>query len=57
MCIRDSNYHGQLANIIKMNTQLQDKLVTQTKYDGKPFLPHEIEDKGLEIVKEMKELV
>jgi len=40
-----------------MNTQLQDKLVTQTKYDGKPFLPHEIEDKGLEIVKEMKELV
>ncbi len=55
--IAEHNYHGQLANIIKMNTQLQDKLVTQTKYDGKPFLPHEIEDKGLEIVKEMKELV
>ena len=28
-----------------MNIQLQDKLVNQTKYDGTPFLPHEIETK------------
>ena len=40
-----------------MNTQIQDKLVQQTKYDGTPFLPHEIEEQGLKIVKELKELV
>ena len=40
-----------------MNTQVNDKLVNQTKYDGKPFLPYEIEEKGLEIAKELKELV
>ena len=34
-----------------MNTKVEEKLVNQTKYDGTPFLPHEIEDKGLEIVK------
>ena len=39
-----------------MNTQVNDKLVNQTKYDGKP-LPCEIEEKGLEIAKELKELV
>ncbi|HCG76083.1 MULTISPECIES: 2-oxoacid:acceptor oxidoreductase subunit alpha [Staphylococcus] len=55
--VAEHNYQGQLSNILKMNTQLQDKLVNQTKYDGTPFLPHEIEAKGLEIVKEIKELV
>ncbi|WP_154836697.1 2-oxoacid:acceptor oxidoreductase subunit alpha [Staphylococcus sp. Marseille-Q1834] len=55
--IAEHNYQGQLANIIKMNTNVQNKLINQTKYDGTPFLPHEIEEKGLEIAKEIKELV
>lgn len=53
----EHNYQGQLSNILKMNTNIQDKLINQTKYDGTPFLPHEIEEKGLEVVKEIKELV
>lgn len=55
--VAEHNYQGQLSNILKMNTKVEEKLVNQTKYDGTPFLPHEIEDKGLEIVKEIKELV
>ncbi|MCD8828360.1 2-oxoacid:acceptor oxidoreductase subunit alpha [Staphylococcus gallinarum] len=53
----EHNYQGQLANIIKMNVNLGDKLINQTKYDGTPFLPKEIEQKGLEIAEELKELV
>ncbi|MEB7823887.1 2-oxoacid:acceptor oxidoreductase subunit alpha [Staphylococcus chromogenes] len=53
----EHNYQGQLANIIKMNIQLGDKLINQTKYDGTPFLPKEIETKGLEIVNQLKERV
>lgn len=53
----EHNYQGQLANIIKMNVNLGDKLVKQTKYDGTPFLPHEIEDQGLEILNALKERV
>ncbi|WP_426462435.1 2-oxoacid:acceptor oxidoreductase subunit alpha [Staphylococcus equorum] len=53
----EHNYQGQLASILKMNVTLGDKLVNQTKYDGTPFLPHEIETKGLEIAKDLKELV
>ncbi|WP_436861917.1 2-oxoacid:acceptor oxidoreductase subunit alpha [Staphylococcus caeli] len=53
----EHNYQGQLASIIKMNVNLGDKLVKQTKYDGTPFLPHEIETKGIEIAKALKELV
>ena len=55
--VAEHNYQGQLSNILKMNTKVEEKLVNQTKYDGTPFLPHEIEDKGLEIVKIIKELV
>lgn len=55
--IVEHNYQGQLANIIKMNVQLGDKLIKQTKYDGTPFLPKEIETKGLEIVNQLKERV
>lgn len=40
-----------------MNVNLGDKLIKQTKYDGTPFLPHEIEDKGLEILNALKERV
>ena len=43
--IVEHNYQGQLSNILKMNTTIQDKLINQTKYDGTPFLPHEIESK------------
>ena len=39
-----------------MNTAIQDKLVNQTKYDGTP-LPHEIEEKGLSVAKDMKEMM
>ncbi len=49
--VAEHNYQGQLSSILKMNTQVNDKLVNQTKYDGKPFLPYEIEEKGLEIAK------
>ncbi|MHC9400361.1 2-oxoacid:acceptor oxidoreductase subunit alpha [Staphylococcus epidermidis] len=55
--VAEHNYQGQLSSILKMNTQVNDKLVNQTKYDGKTFLPYEIEEKGLEIAKELKELV
>ncbi|MDN6261349.1 MAG: 2-oxoacid:acceptor oxidoreductase subunit alpha, partial [Staphylococcus simulans] len=48
----EHNYQGQLANILKMNVNVHQKLINQTKYDGTPFLPHEIEEKGLEIAKE-----
>lgn len=34
-----------------MNTQVNDKLVNQTKYDGKPFLPYEIEEKVWKLLK------
>ena len=40
--IVEHNYQGQLSNILKMNTTIQDKLINQTKYDGTPFLPHEM---------------
>ncbi|MCU5746769.1 2-oxoacid:acceptor oxidoreductase subunit alpha [Staphylococcus sp. SQ8-PEA] len=54
----EHNYQGQLANIIKMNVKnIEDKLVHQTKYDGTPFLPHEIEDKGIQIAQEIKEMI
>ncbi|UXR77136.1 MULTISPECIES: 2-oxoacid:acceptor oxidoreductase subunit alpha [unclassified Staphylococcus] len=53
----EHNYQGQLANIIKMNVNLGDKLVNQTKYDGTPFLPHEIETKGLSLLNSQKERI
>ena len=53
----EHNYQGQLSNILKMNVNVGDKLINQTKYDGTPFLPNEIESKGLEIAKNLKELV
>ncbi|AVQ32905.1 2-oxoacid:acceptor oxidoreductase subunit alpha [Staphylococcus muscae] len=53
----EHNYQGQLANIIKMNVNLGDKLVNQTKYDGTPFLPHEIDTKGLSLLNSQKERI
>lgn len=55
--VAEHNYQGQLSNIIKMNINHQNNIINQTKYDGTPFLPHEIEDKALEIVSNMKELI
>ncbi|MEB7805582.1 2-oxoacid:acceptor oxidoreductase subunit alpha [Mammaliicoccus fleurettii] len=55
--VAEHNYQGQLSNIIKMNINHQNKIINQTKYDGTPFLPHEIEDKALEIVSNLKELI
>lgn len=53
----EHNYQGQLANILKMNVNVHQKLINQRKYDGTPFLPHEIEEKGLEIAKETEGVV
>lgn len=53
----EHNYQGQLANILKMNVNVHQKLINQTKYDGTPFLPHEIEEKSLEIAKETEGVV
>ncbi|UXV43385.1 2-oxoacid:acceptor oxidoreductase subunit alpha [Staphylococcus simulans] len=53
----EHNYQGQLANILKMNVNVHQKLINQTKYDGTPFLPHEIEEKGLEIAKKTEGVV
>ncbi|PTJ91823.1 2-oxoacid:acceptor oxidoreductase subunit alpha [Staphylococcus simulans] len=55
--VAEHNYQGQLANILKMNVNVHQKLINQTKYDGTPFLPHEIEEKGLEIAKETEGVV
>ena len=55
--VAEHNYQGQLSSIIKMNVNHQGKIINQTKYDGTPFLPHEIEDKALEIASNMKELI
>lgn len=53
----EHNYQGQLSNILKMNVVVGDKLINQTKYDGTPFLPHEIEERGQQIANELKERV
>ncbi|MCY1626312.1 2-oxoacid:acceptor oxidoreductase subunit alpha [Staphylococcus pettenkoferi] len=53
----EHNHQGQLSNILKMNVMVGDKLINQTKYDGTPFLPHEIEERGQQIANELKERV
>ncbi|MEN0354191.1 2-oxoacid:acceptor oxidoreductase subunit alpha [Staphylococcus aureus] len=53
----EHNYQGQLSSIIKMNVNIHDKIENYTKYDGTPFLPHEIEEKGKIIATEIKEMV
>jgi len=45
----ENNATGQLANILKMNVGHAEKVVKHLKYDGNPFLPHEIHTK----IKEM----
>lgn len=38
----ENNATGQLANILKMNVGQINKINSILKYDGNPFLPHEI---------------
>lgn len=45
----ENNATGQLANIIKMNIGHVNKIKSILKYDGNPFLPHEIHSKCKEL--------
>lgn len=42
VAVVEHNATGQLASIIKMNVGHHDKINMITKFDGNPFLPHEI---------------
>ncbi|RSK47828.1 2-oxoacid:acceptor oxidoreductase subunit alpha [Bacillus canaveralius] len=42
IAVVENNATGQLANILKMNVGHAEKVVKILKYDGNPFLPHEI---------------
>jgi 2-oxoglutarate ferredoxin oxidoreductase subunit alpha len=42
--VAESNFSGQLANLIKKEIGGHDKIVNVTKYDGTPFRPAEIVD-------------
>jgi 2-oxoglutarate ferredoxin oxidoreductase subunit alpha len=46
----EQNATGQLANIIKMNVGHADKIHSVLKYDGNPFLPHEVYTKCKELL-------
>lgn len=45
----ENNATGQLANIIKMNVGYAGKINKHVKYDGNPFLPHEVYSKCKEL--------
>jgi 2-oxoglutarate ferredoxin oxidoreductase subunit alpha len=45
----ENNATGQLANIIKMNVGHAEKITKYVKYDGNPFLPHEVHSKCKEL--------
>jgi 2-oxoglutarate ferredoxin oxidoreductase subunit alpha len=45
----ENNATGQLANIIKMNVGHAEKISKFVKYDGNPFLPHEVYSKCKEL--------
>jgi 2-oxoglutarate ferredoxin oxidoreductase subunit alpha len=54
----ENNATGQLANLIKLNIGYAQKIENHLKYDGNPFVPHEIHLKCKESVKHpVKELV
>ncbi len=40
----ENNATGQLANLVRLNVGYADKMRQLNKYDGNPFLPHEIEN-------------
>ncbi|MFT4416935.1 2-oxoacid:acceptor oxidoreductase subunit alpha [Fredinandcohnia humi] len=45
----ENNATGQLANIMKMNVGHAEKITNFLKYDGNPFLPHEVHTKCKEL--------
>ncbi|MCM2533393.1 2-oxoacid:acceptor oxidoreductase subunit alpha [Neobacillus pocheonensis] len=45
----ENNATGQLANIMKMNVGHAEKIIKYLKYDGNPFLPHEVYSKCKEL--------
>ncbi|MFC4320105.1 2-oxoacid:acceptor oxidoreductase subunit alpha [Litchfieldia salsa] len=45
----ENNATGQLANIMKMNVGHAEKIINLLKYDGNPFIPHEIHTKCKEL--------
>lgn len=49
IAVVENNATGQLANIVKMNVGHAEKIHKLTKYDGNPFLPHEIHTKCKEL--------
>ncbi|MBA4536268.1 2-oxoacid:acceptor oxidoreductase subunit alpha [Bacillus aquiflavi] len=49
VAVVENNATGQLANIMKMNVGHAEKIVKVTKYDGNPFLPHEIHSRCKEL--------
>jgi 2-oxoglutarate/2-oxoacid ferredoxin oxidoreductase subunit alpha len=46
----ENNATGQLANMIKMNVGHAEKITKMLKYDGNPFLPHEIHTRCKELI-------
>ncbi|WP_075980853.1 2-oxoacid:acceptor oxidoreductase subunit alpha [Bacillus massilinigeriensis] len=49
VAVIENNATGQLANIMKMNVGNAEKIHKLLKYDGNPFLPHEIHTKSKEL--------
>ncbi len=49
IAVVENNATGQLANIIKMNVGYNEKINKILKYDGNPFLPHEVHTKCKEL--------
>lgn len=45
----ENNATGQLASLIKMNVGHAEKISSILKYDGNPFLPHEVHSKCKEL--------
>jgi len=46
----ENNATGQLASLLKMNVGHADKIASLLKYDGNPFLPHEIHTRSKELI-------
>ncbi|MHC0037125.1 2-oxoacid:acceptor oxidoreductase subunit alpha [Pseudoneobacillus sp. C159] len=49
IAVIENNATGQLANIMKMNVGHGEKITKILKYDGNPFLPHEVHTKCKEL--------
>jgi 2-oxoglutarate/2-oxoacid ferredoxin oxidoreductase subunit alpha len=49
IAVIENNATGQLANIMKMNVGHAEKMHKILKYDGNPFLPHEVHTKCKEL--------